>query len=194
MPKEFKLSYTVPPTRQFFYQVPGGPYVETACDWGMLESEVRRRCEAAGVVPPEPLRALMEDYMCDHLPPGFCTGGEPSKPMISFSAVLESTDKIVKRASATGGFGRSLADRIDSRANACMACKSHSMGLCLTCNGLLAHYAPYLRDRQTAYDRTLRVCTATMAAVPLLLHVDAAAMPDAAYPEGCWVSKERGHV
>lgn len=193
MNRRFKIPYAVPPSRKFFYQIPGGPYVETSCDWAAIEQEVRRRCADSGLEAPEPLRECIEDYMCDHLPDGFCTG-RATKPMVTYSAVLEGTDKIVKTAAKSGDFGHILADKVDSRAAACLSCPAHSMGLCLTCNGLLAHFERWLAGRATEYDRTLRVCTATRAAIPLLLHVGETAMPVAEYPDGCWVLKERGHV
>ena len=189
MKRKFKVEFSVPPTRKFFYQIPGGPFVETMCSWSEIERAVRTKL-AENKLPEIPdLRAEIEDYMCRHLPDGFCTG-KSENPPVSYHAVVHATRAIVTGASASRRFGHVTADRIDARASRCLTCPRHSMSLCLSCEGILSDFARYTAGRATPYDKTLRVCRACMGAVPLLLHVDEAAMPVADYDDACWVFKE----
>ena len=191
MLRKFKVSFAVPPGRKFFYLIPGGPFVETSCSWDLLEREVRRKISENGLPDIPNLREEMEDYMCRHLPDGFCTGAASTDPPVSYHAVVTATRDVVSSSYKAGKFGHIPADRIDARASACLSCPLHSMALCLTCEGIISDFARYTAGRNTPYDRTLRVCKPCMAAVPLLLHVDEDAMPVADYADGCWVLKER---
>ena len=190
MTRKFKVEFSVPPGRKFFFQIPGGPFVETSCSWGEIEQEVLRKIEENKLPPIPNLRAEIEDYMCRHLPDGFCTGAATDPP-VSYMRVVSATREILSSASKAGKYGHVTADRIDARALACMGCPMHSMSLCLTCQGILSDFSRYIAGRNTPYDRTLRVCRACMAAVPLILHADESAMPEADYDAGCWVLKER---
>ena len=189
-PLRFKVSFAVPPGRKFFFQIPNGPYVETECSWGAIDSEVRRKIADLGLPEIPNLRAEIEDYMCRNLPDGFCTG-KSSANLVTYSSVVGASSKIVSEAYKNGKFGHVMPDRIDERAAACRGCKSHSMALCLSCVGFFVDFDRYLSGRGTPHDKTLRVCRACKGAIPLLLHVDADAMPEAGYDESCWVLKER---
>ena len=189
MGQKFRVPFSVPATRKFFYQIPGGPFVETPCDWAEIEGEVRVKCREYGLPEIPDLRDAIEDYMCRNLPDGFCTG-KSDNPPVSYHSVVQATTRLVETAAKAGKFGHVTASRIDVRASACLDCPMHSMSLCLACEGILADFARYTSGRRTPYDKTLRVCRACMCAVPLMLHADASAVPAAEYPANCWIPKE----
>jgi len=189
MRQSFKISYSIPPGRAWFYQIPGGPFLESLRDLDDLVHQVRAKLVELGLPEIPELELEIQDYMCKTMPSGYCTG-KPEIEQVTYHEVVDSTRSILSSARKVNKIGHVAENVIDARANACMACPLHSMQLCLTCKGILTEFQPYVGSRSTPYDRTLRVCRACMGAVPFLLQVDADAMPKKDYPAECWVRKE----
>ena len=191
MLQKFRNPMQIPPGRRWFYRVPGGRFVESLFG---LEDCVLRASAAyreMGLDVPAGLGGLIEDFMCQSLPDGFCTG----KPTISNPTWFEvkgATDAMLKKAVAANKAGPQMMQTLESRVRTCQACPMHDLHSCITCNGLLAAFDSFRQGRRTGLDRNVRVCRASHGLLPVQIHLDPACIPAASgfsFPEGCWVKE-----
>ena len=141
---------------------------------------------------PGDLEALIQNFMCESLPDGFCTG-HPSAPSPTWTSVLQATQSMLASAKRLGTSGPQLMQVVESRVSACQACKQHILGMCVSCNGLLAAFEEFRRTRRTSMDRNVRVCGVSHGLLPFIIHIGAEqvrALPGTRFPDSCWVSKE----
>ena len=193
--QKFRNPFSVPPGRRWFYKVPGGRFVESV--FGIDDCALRAAAAYRELNQDVPgnLTELIQDFMCQSLPDGFCTG----KPTISnptWFQTKNSTEDLVKHAKLAGKFGPQLMQVLESRAGACQNCAQHDLHSCTTCNGLMAAFEEVRRGRRTPFDRNLRVCRACAGLLPVVIQIDADAMrplPGFQFPSGCWVTKELAH-
>lgn len=191
MPQKFRNQFSVPPGRRWFYQVPGGRFVESV--FGIDDCVLRAAAvyREIGADVPGNLQELVESYMCESLPDGFCTG-HPSISNPTWHSVLNATQAMVKKAQAAGGAGPQLFQEIDRRVGICQVCQQHSVSMCVTCSGLLSAFDGFRKNRRTAYDRNVRVCRATHGLLPVLIHLDPKyVVPVAGFclPDNCWAGE-----
>lgn len=192
MLQTFRNPFSVPPGRRWFYQVPGGSFVESV--FGLDDCELRAAAayrEIGEDVPPN-LGALIQDYMCQSLPAGFCTG-RPTISNPTWFDVKNCTDDMVRRATAAGEAGPQLMQVVESRAAVCKPCGMHDLHMCITCNGLLHAFDSFRRGRRTQFDRNVRVCRACAGLLPVVLQLGARHVRPVSglnFPEACWVKKE----
>lgn len=189
----FRFQLSVPPDG-YFYTTPKGRFVETFASFDALMGLAREALEAEGSPVPADLRAVLEDHMCRSLPKGFCDG-DPKIVRPTYLSILNATDYIAKTASDAGGYGRQKMQDIERRGELCSTCPMHHLQMCVTCNGLMSAFDKYKIGRRTPYDRSLRVCRATLGLLPILIHADAKYIkPLQELPDHCWIKKETSDV
>lgn len=196
MLQKFRGAFSVPPGRRWFYQVPGGRFVESV--FGMDDCELRAAAayREIGADVPGDLRSLIEDFMCHSLPEGFCTG-KPTINSPTWNGVLNSTQDMLASASSAGDSGPQMMQELERRVAACQACPEHFLGFCVTCNGLLAAFSDFRRGRRTSLDMQVRVCRATNGLLPVLVHVGARHVKPVSgreLPPGCWAKRRAEEV
>lgn len=190
--QKFRNPFSVPPGRRWFYQVPNGKFIESVYGLDDCAERVRKAYKAAELDIPDNVELLIQDYMCASLPAGFCTG----KPTISnptWTDVKNSTEKMVKAAEAARKAGPQLMQVVERRAKACLTCPEHSLGMCITCNGLLGAFDHFRKNRRTQFDRNVRVCRACAGLLPVVLQLGAEYVKPVAgfeFPDNCWVKEE----
>ena len=192
MGQKFRNPMQIPPGRRWFYQVPGGRFVESV--FGMDDCALRAAAahRELGQDVPADLESLIQDFMCQSLPNGFCTG----KPTISnpnWFDVKRATEDMVFRAQAANDAGPQMMQVLESRVAACQPCPMHDLHSCVTCNGLLAAFDDFRRGRRTSLDRNVRVCRACHGLLPVVVHLGAKQVRRVDpfdFPDGCWVKKE----
>jgi hypothetical protein len=192
MLQSFRNRFSVPPGRRWFYQVPGGNFVESV--FGMDDCMIRASAayREIGEDVPANLDALIEDFMCQSLPDGFCTG-KPTVSNPTWNSVLHATQAMVKKAEAAGKAGPQMMQELERRVKICQACPEHSVSMCITCSGLLSAFDAFRRGRRTALDRNVRVCRAAHGLLPAMIHLDpdcVSAAPGFTLPAECWAVKK----
>ena len=192
MLQKFRNPFSVPPGRRWFFQVPGGNFVESV--FGMDDCVLRASAayREIGEDVPANLDALIEDFMCQSLPDGFCTG-KPTVSNPTWNSVLHATQAMVRKAESAGKAGPQMMQVIEKRARTCQACPEHNVHQCITCNGLLAAFDSFRRGRRTQFDRNVRVCRGCHGLLPVIIQLDAdmvSPVPGFGFPDGCWVKKE----
>ena len=196
MPQKFRNQFSVPPGRRWFYQVPGGRFVESV--FGIDDCVLRAAAayREISVDVPGNLEELVQDFMCQSLPDGFCDG-HPTISNPTWHSVLNSTQAMARKAEASGKAGPQMMQELERRVGICQACPEHSVSMCITCNGLLSAFDSFRRGRRTSLDRNVRVCRATHGLLPVVVHLDPECVVPAAgfaLPPGCWAKKELSNV
>lgn len=114
---------------------------------------------------PDDLDALMEDYMCRHLPAGFCNGPtkqpEGDQCLLSWRSIWEGTLTLI-RAWLAGNRAQAPMHEIEQRASICVQCPLNAPSVaCLACYGIPALFARRMGGRAVSQkDHQLHVCQA----------------------------------
>lgn len=175
---------------------PGGvwPYVDEASGKTFesrvslddVVSQVTRFLKANGREVPAGLRAGIEDWICQRMPPGVCSGegGLPKyETLPSFFEVSKATDEMF-HARRWELCSPAVAE---DRARVCIPCRRHSLRLCTTCDGLRKVARDYVRGRRTRFDAQLGVCMVFRVPTVGLIHVEGLTRGEGC-PEKCWVT------
>ena len=194
--QKFRNQFSVPPGRRWFYQVPGGRFVESV--FGIDDCALRASAAYREINQDVPanLLGLIQDYMCQSLPDGFCNG-KPTISNPSWHSVKNATEDMIKKAARVGGDGPQMMQVLESRVNTCSSCPQHHVAFCVSCNGLLSVFESFRRGRRTGMDRNVRVCSVSHGLLPVVIHLDAKHVvprPGFQFPDGCWVKKETENV
>lgn len=190
----FRLAYAVPPGGGWFCETPKGAFVESKRSLDDCIYLVRQAFAKEESPLPDDVSAYVQDFMCKHLPEGFCDG-KPSVLHPRYFEILEATTKMVQASEAAGDYGGFPMQVLEARGSACARCPMHDMSICVTCNGLLAAFSGHKISRRTPYDRSLRVCRACAGLLPIMMHVHAKHVHmNAEPPDTCWVKKELANV
>lgn len=190
--QKFRNPFSVPPGRRWFFQTPGGKFIESLIGLDDCAIRVERAYIAEGLEAPKNAGELIQDFMCQSLPRGFCTG-TPTISNPTWFDIKNSTDRMVKSAEKNRAAGPQMMQTIEKRAKACMACKQQDLHTCITCNGLLAAFDHFRKSRRTPYDRNLRVCRVSAGLLPIIIHLKPEHIPAIQgfeYPDGCWIKEE----
>jgi hypothetical protein len=127
--------------------------------------------------------SVLAEYMCPHMPDGFCTKGYGNK--------VFTLDKLKQTAESYFKLPLATFDVVDKRIETCLNCPKHSRTFCLTCVGALDWIRSGFRNARRilpvdAYTGTCK-CAGTFAAV--VASVDKDHLPEwteAQTPETCW--------
>jgi hypothetical protein len=143
---------------------------------------------------PDNLQALIEQYICERMPDGVCTGGSGTARKLDFFSVLGATELIIKRR-ITDDFYVSLQDAAQ-RASTCANCPLNLKHMCTTCNGLRHTFKKLVANRETPYDSKLGVCEACGCGLSAKVHINKKYLPPMPkdtvdqVPDYCWAKGE----
>lgn len=194
--ERFKYKIFVPPGGRWFYEVPETKVFLSSNDSeGDLLWHVRQHYLANKLPVPDNLQAVVQNYMCLHLPEGFCEGElEPlakrAAPLTFFS-IVQFTQALVHKLTKADFFVSQ--EEAERRARICLRCPENSKNLCTTCNGLRSLAAALIGNRQaTSVDAKLEACAVCGCALRAKLHVNRAYIAESAkrlkeYPPYCWM-------
>ena len=163
----FAKGGTVPPGGVFFYADPanGVPLIQDHNNLGVLVPKVRAAYVAAGKPAPEPLVDVVEAFICEHVPRGFCVGHYSGTPVFSL------TPQAVKEKSTmdAASYGRVDPGTTKARMAICGSCAANSKSLCMSCTGLTAFAVKLAGRTQIAMDDSLGICRHDRIMVSLLV-------------------------
>lgn len=197
MPERFKNDMAYPPGGVYFcgMDTVTGPIRFEAASLASLETLVHRFCDSNSLPRPGNFEAWVQGQMCDHMPPGFCTGPAVHRPLsVSLQQVKDFTRVLVRR--ALSGTGRFFVSRMeaDRRAAVCSNCPLNSNTQCTICFGLLALVRSLVGRRETKYDVGLGTCAICKCLLRVKVHVSREALARAtsapepgSLPAGCWL-------
>lgn len=149
----------------------------------------------------EEMKQRVEDYICQLVPKGFCTGGpdQPTVPFLSVSAIRDATRLFMNRLFR----GEDILvpqEEADRRAKICANCPRNLHGICTSCMGnefqdifrwLVA------RNRKTPYDSVLDTCQVCGCLLKAKTHVsieELSKLEKRTYPSNCWLHNTPCHV
>ncbi len=174
----------IPPGGVFFYADPtnGVPLVQDHSSLQNLVRRVRAAYMTAGKPPPEPLHSVVEAYICEHVPRGFCVGQYKGAPVdfMTPQVVKENT-----RAAATS-CGRADPGTTKMRMAVCGQCPANSRTLCLACTGLTEWAVKLAGRTQIAMDDSLGICKFDRVLLSLLVSLKGPPPKPDGRPEKCW--------
>jgi hypothetical protein len=183
---EFRVKRIVPPGGMYFFEV-----AETSTMFrhpsmtGLLEV-VERNLRENKLPVPENLRAIIEDFICRNVPPGFCFGDPEGKPVartITLGDIRKGTQDMV-----LNGGGRVDQGKARQRLDICLNnCPNNDRRMCPSCVGLIS-WAQKLVGTSCQRDAYAGVCSVDATAIPAKIHVKNVAANEA-YPPTCWVAK-----
>lgn len=157
---KFARRNVVPPGGIYFFEVPETKQYFSHPQFSHLEILVREHYYNNNITLPEGLPALMEDYMCRHLPESFCLGcteGELRRAKtLTYWVVADNTFRVLPRPGVDEVFA--TPEEAERRASICAACPNNLSGICSSCSGLKLRFAAQMRGLSTTHDRFLGVC------------------------------------
>ena len=181
---QFAKGGMVPPGGVFFYADPanGVPLIQHRDNLQALVAEVRATYAGLGKAPPEPLAAVVEAYICERVPRGFCIGQYSGNPPDFMSPqAVRSRTRDAANAFPKVDPGTSLA-----RMAICGMCESNSKVLCLSCTGL-TDWAVQLAGRtRVAQDSSMGICKWDRVLVSLLVSLNRPGVSSDGRPKKCW--------
>lgn len=181
---QFAKGGMVPPGGVFFYSDPanGIPLVQDLMNLPSLVAKVREAYAATGKPAPEPLAAIVEAFICEHVPRGFCVGQYSGDPVYFLTPQLVKE----KTKAAAASCGRVDPGTVKSRMAICGMCKDNSKSLCLSCTGLTAWAVNLAGRTEIAMDASLGVCRQVSILVSLLVSLKGLPPTSGERPENCW--------
>lgn len=183
---------TVPTGGAWFYTIPEtGATLEDRMSLDGLVLKAQAHYEHNKLTPPPNLRDLIEDYICDRMPAGVCSGDPATVRRLGFFDVLRATELLFHRAVRGEGI---LVEREESgrRASICASCPLNLQHMCTTCNGLRETFQKLVARRSTAFDNRLGVCSACGCGLVAKVHVKKKFLPPmpadviGTVPKNCW--------
>lgn len=180
----FRVHRIMPPGGRYFYVVPDTEVELTAASMSQLLNKVRMHLAENGKPLPDNLASVVEDYICRHVPPGFCYGDDEGRPharIVTLGGIRENTIRIARHSRLVDPGEAKL------RLERCSKCPMNDRRLCPSCVGLIA-WARNLVKRSCPRDEWLGVCAVDITALAAKIHV--ASVPVVSgYPDTCWVVK-----
>lgn len=199
-PKRLLSKNRVPPGGAWFYKVPEtGVSFEDRMGIRGLELAVASHYRANGLPVPEDLVARMEQFMCEQMPKGVCSGDEGSPRRLDFFSILGATELLIRRGvTPATRFYVSMAEAA-RRASVCASgapggkpCPLNHTHMCTTCNGLRETFKRLVANRTTPYDSKLGVCGACGCGLTAKVHIAKEQLPPmpadsiSELPAYCW--------
>lgn len=197
---EFQRPDSVPPGGVFFYEleVAGSSPVrfeshKTVQD---LVWQITSYCELNKIEPPPHLKAVVVEYMCDNLPPGFCRQSSSNvRKFLTITQIKDFTSLIFKRAFMKNPLNfLAPLTQAESRAQICSTCPLNDRSRCTVCGGLLSLIRKLVGRRETSYDPVLGTCSLCGCLLRVKVHVSSESLklatkkpPEDQIPDFCWL-------
>lgn len=182
--QRFAHRASVPPGGQYFYQHPDDDVVVSDFTMRGCVRKAVQRLRGAAIEVPGDLEALIEDYMCKHLPQGFCTGPRPmdQQPVVTMIQVRQLTQE------RTRGRRRVTPGEVRERIDICLRCPMNDLRICPTCSGMTGWALQLVGRDRAAQDAYLGVCRVDHVLLPA--KVTLANNPILGQPpDNCWVTR-----
>jgi hypothetical protein len=182
---DFRARNLVPPGGRYFYIVPEtGVRIEGLSLLHWYNNIVKHYRENDLKVPAD-YKAVARDYLCRHLPEGFCTGdldGKPRARVITLQQVKASTSTLA------AGNPRVTVGEARRRADTCSRCPQNDKSVCTSCVGVTAWATRLAGQRLGGLDDWLGICGVDATALVAKVHMRN--IPDNdEYPNDCWRNK-----
>ena len=181
----------LPPGGAWFYTVPEtGAKFEDRMSFTELIRKVEQHYLTNNREVPDDLELKIEEYICNHMPDGVCTGGSGQARRLDFFSVLQATELIIRRR-ITSDFFVTSTEAYD-RAKTCSTCPLNLKHMCTTCNGLRQTFKKLVANRTTPLDPNLGVCEACGCGLSAKVHIAKKHLPpmpeDTIHkvPDYCW--------
>lgn len=179
---------TTPPGGKWFFRTAEGVWFESYRSLAELMQLLEQYYAVNRITQPANLRAQVEDYICRHVPSGFCDGVEVAsdipRPLTFFEAVQE-TEKYFRGRK----FQMVPRQQAEARAHVCKKCSCNMLGMCTKCNGLRSLASRFVGGRTLSLDPYLGVCQVTKLPMSGLVHVVVDPKP-VGLPATCWIYAE----
>lgn len=144
---------------------------------------------------PKDLPAIIEDWLCQHLPPGVCKNA--SGRIVKSGVYYHTAENCVRNTSVLSKTMRRekrnfvAQDVADERAAICIVCEYNSAPLgCLTCRGVKTMIDSMRHGKTTPYDEKLWVCGINGTLNHFQVFADEETILETAgkgvYPDSCW--------
>ena len=179
VPRFVQTAWVVPPGGAWFFQMGddkvASPVYEIALK-GVGEILAKH-----GVKTPAP-QALAE-FMCPHMPPGFCAGPVAHSPAITGKMAADKAERY---------FYRRLVpvDEVMRRMDVCLRCKAHRRDFCLSCAGWPSWISGKFNNRRPVLPVDTASgccsCAGTFEAVIASVEYDKDEAVWEGAPETCW--------
>jgi hypothetical protein len=198
---EFQRPDSVPPGGVYFYEldVGGGAPVrfESFRTVEDLVWQIESYCGLNNRAPPDHLKAVVLEFMCDNLPPGFCrTSAYNVKRSLTLSQVKDFTNVLFRRALSSGAAFLAPQAVAEERARICTTCPLNDRSKCTVCGGLLALVRKLVGRRETRHDQLLGTCALCGCLLSVKVHVSSEALkastnkpPAEQIPDFCWLNE-----
>ncbi len=179
----FRFKHISPPGGWYFYTVPETETTFREPTFERVMERIVSHLKVNKLPVPDDLAARVEDYICRHVPPGFCFGEStgPRARTVTLAQIRDKTAALVAAGDkVTPGEAR-------LRLGICGQCKSNDRRVCPSCVGLIG-WCQKLVGRSCPGDEWLGVCAVDAVALTAKIHV-AQVPADEAYPANCWVGR-----
>lgn len=177
--QKFRVKNLVPPGGRYFYEEPTtGVRLESPTKSG-LTAEIQAHCRTNQLAVPKNLSDLIEDFMCERLPEGFCYGTGPRAKVITLQQVKKRTSDLA------AGNPRLTSGEARQRAAACGDCELNDRSACPTCVGLVSWSSRLAGNSIGGMGDWLGVCAVDSVALPTKIFLKNVPENDE-YPTGCW--------
>jgi len=182
---KFRVRNVMPPGGKYFYEVPETKAYFDGFVMDALLETIREHYAANRLDAPAELAALVEDFVCRHVPEGFCFG-ESDQPRAHVATYWQIKNR-TKKATEAGLVPGRVAER---RAGVCVGCPLNSHAICPTCTGIRDWARQLVEYRSTFEDLKLGTCEATALYLPAVVHAAEAGVASFVAiekPANCWI-------
>jgi len=190
---KYKVRNVVPPGNRYFYTVSETDTGFEHSVQSQLELMVQEHLVVNKLPVPADLSALIEDYICRHVPESFCFGedeGRPRARVVTIFTVKDATQRLF-------AVNRKFVEQVvaNRRASVCAQCTRNVLGACSSCTGLPSWVAGLLERRLTPLDKSLGLCyiDGSMLTAKVFAAASQVSQPDG-HPENCWLPRELAEV
>lgn len=199
--QRFKQPNVVPPGNEFFYVVEDTGAYFAHHQMPILLQKVRAHLVANKLPIPDDLEADVEDYICRHVPEGFCKG-EPTGPrsvVVTPRSVREFTNVLFRSLGAVlrGQSPYVTMQEAERRAGICVNCPMNNRSVCSTCSGLRGWVRALVPGKKTELDNHLHVCEICTCLLSAKIHLrldilkkNVTKAGEQQYPAHCWLNED----
>lgn len=184
------------PPDGFRYVDPVDGYLSHAwayVDWVELQ---RSHLNANNREIPANLGALMQDQLCQSLPPGWCLYDDPSRPRPSTVLSWNDVSAGIKTFTRWIAKGAKFVEQREAERRAVICSRCYLNVNVQGCSGCQKAVVELVGDRKTHYDTALRSCAVCKCFLKAKVHFPIDTLDTQSekaqelYPDFCWLNKE----
>ena len=196
MPSLEFINRNVCPPDGFRYLVPETGYICHAWTYDAWVEDARHHYTGNNMAIPDNLETLMQQQLCQTLPPGWCNYDDPNRPRANLSLNWDDVKGALSTFSAWISQGCSYVpkEEAERRALICSRCYMNTnVGGCSACQAAVKAVTGL---RSTKYDQFLRACGVCKCLLKAKVHFPLSTLHKSPgvmqelYPEFCWLKKD----